>query len=149
MRARSRESARGCYGDKMRKILMLAGILVFAGAARAQQVGGSINSGGSVNKIGSLNGGTGRSSDADTANTLPDSTTNRNSSNPGEFVPSTFTSYGEAVELGKLEAQMKPMGLAEAARLAQEQRKNIAVKPAIVLDKDGDGKLVIAPRAKQ
>ena len=64
-------------------------------------------------------------------------------------MPSTFTSYGEAVELGKLEAQMKPMTLAEAARLAQEQRKNAAAKPVIVLDKDGDGKLVIAPRAKQ
>jgi len=148
MRARSRESTRGCNGDNMRKILMLAGILVFAGAARAQ-VGGSLNSGGSVNKMGSLNGGSGRSSDADAANTLPDSTTNRNSSNPGIFVPSTFTSYGKAVELGKLEALMKPMSLAEAARLAQEQRKNAAAKPVIVLDKDGDGKLVIAPRAKQ
>jgi hypothetical protein len=64
-------------------------------------------------------------------------------------VPSTFTSYGEAVELGKLEAAMKPMTLAEAARLAQEQKKNASKKNVIVLEKNDDGKLVIAPTARK
>jgi hypothetical protein len=64
-------------------------------------------------------------------------------------VPSTFTSYGEAVELGKLEASMKPATLAEAARLAQEQKKTASKQSAIVVERNDDGKLVIAPAAKQ
>jgi len=64
-------------------------------------------------------------------------------------VPSTFTSYGEAVELGKLEASMKPTTLAEAARLAQEQKKTANKKSVLVVERNDDGKLVIAPAAKQ
>jgi len=53
------------------------------------------------------------------------------------------------VELGKLEASMKPTTLAEAARLAQEQKKTASKKRAIVVERNDDGKLVIAPAAKQ
>ena len=78
-----------------------------------------------------------------------DSVVNLNSKNPGAFVPSTFTSYGEAVELGKLEASLKPTTLAEAARLAQEQKKTASRKSVIVVERNDDGKLVIAPATKQ
>ena len=148
MRARSRESARGCNGEHMRKTLLLAGVLVFAGAARAQNIGGAINDMGNLNHMGSLNGGSLHLADPNAAAAATDFAVNRESKNPGTFEPSTFTSYGEAVELGKLEAAMKPMTLAEAARLAQEQKKNASKKNAIVLEKNDDGKLVIAPTAK-
>jgi len=155
MRARSRESARGCNGEHMRKTLLLAGILIFAGTARAQ-LGGSINNLGSIGGGGSLNGAAGLNAGALAPISVPsapaavaDSVVNQNSKNPGQFVPSTFTSYGEAVELGKLEVAMKPMTLAEAARLAQEQKNKASKKNVIVVEKNDDGKLVIAPTAKQ
>jgi hypothetical protein len=81
--------------------------------------------------------------------TATDYVVNQNSKNPGPFVPSKFASYGEAVALGKLEAEMKPMTLAEAARLAQEQKKIASKKLPIVMASNDDGTLVIAPRAKK
>jgi hypothetical protein len=139
----------------MRKTLLLAGILIFAGTARAQ-MGGSINNLGSISGGGSLNGVAGLNAGAVTSVSVPsaptaaaDSVVNLNSKNPGAFVPSTFTSYGEAVELGKLEASMKPTTLAEAARLAQEQKRTASKKSVIVVERNDDGKLVIAPAAKQ
>jgi hypothetical protein len=138
----------------MKKTLLLMGILVLAGTASAQ-MGGSINNLGGMNSSGSLNGAAGLNAGASAPISRPsappaqpDSVVNLNSKNPGQFVPSTFTSYGEALELGKLEAAMKPMSLADAARMAQEQKKNASKKNAIVLEKNDDGKLVIAPTAK-
>jgi hypothetical protein len=156
MRARRWESARGCNGEHMRKTLLLVGILMVTGTARAQAaIGGSINNLGSISSGGSLNGAAGMNAGALTTGSVPsapsvagDSVVNQNSTNPGPFVPSTFTSYGQAVELGKLEAAMKPITLAEAARLAREQKKSASAKPAVVLEKNEDGKLVIAPTAK-
>jgi hypothetical protein len=155
MRARSRESARGCNGEHMRKALLLMGILVLAGTASAQ-IGGSINNMGGMNSSGSLNGAAGINAGStapisrpSTPPAVADSVVNLNSKNPGPFVPSTFTSYGEALELGKLEAAMKPMTLGEAARLAQEQKKAASKKSVIVVEKNDGGKLVIAPTAKQ
>ena len=143
------DPARGRNGEPMRKTLLLAGILIFAGTARAQ-MGGSINSQGSLSSAGRLNGVTVTSASLPSAPTAAaDSVVNLNSKNPGAFVPSTFTSYGEAVELGKLEASMKPTTLAEAARLAQEQKKTASKKSVLVVEKNDDGKLVIAPAAKQ
>jgi hypothetical protein len=139
----------------MRKTLLLVGILVFAGTARAQ-IGGSINNLGSINSMGSLNGAAGMNAGALAPISAPSAPTtgadyaaNLNSKNPGLFVPSTFTSYGEAVALGKLQADMKPMTLAEAARLAQEQKKNASKKRVIVVARNDDGKLVIVPAAKR
>jgi len=118
-------------------------------------MGGSVNHLGSINSTGSLNGASGINSGATGPISVPSAPTtaadyaaNLNSKNPGPFVPSTFTSYGQAVELGKLEASMKPMTLAEAARLAQEQKKNASKKPAIAVERNDDGKLVIARAAK-
>jgi hypothetical protein len=141
----------------MRQTLLLAGILILAGTARAQApIGGSINNLGSISSGGSLNGAAGMNAGSLTPVSVPsaptaaaDSLANQNSKNPGQFVPSTFTSYSDAVELGKREAAMKPMTLAEAARLAQEQKKAASKKSVIVVDRTDDGKLVIAPAAKQ
>jgi len=155
MRARSRETARGCNGEHMRKTLLLVGILVFAGTARAQ-MGGSINNLGSIGTTGSLNGAAGMNAGALTPVSVPsaplvaaDYVVNQNSKNPGPFVPSRFASYAEALALGKLQAEMKPMTLAEAARLAQEQKKVASKKPAIVVVSNDEGTLVIASGTKR
>jgi hypothetical protein len=138
----------------MRKTLLLLGILVLAGTASAQ-MGGSINNLGGINSSGSLNGAAGINAGASAPISRPsappavaDSVVNLNSKNPGPFVPSTFSTYGDALALGNLQAQMKPMTLAEAARLAQEQKKNATKKSVIVVERNDDGKLVIAPAAK-
>ncbi len=132
----------------MRKTLLLAGILIVAGTARAQNVGGSVNGMGNLNHMGSLNGGSLHLADPNAPSAATDFAVNRDSRNPGTFEPSTFTSYGEAVELGKLEAAMKPVTLAEAARLAQAQKKTANKQNVIVVDRTDDGKLVIAPATK-
>jgi hypothetical protein len=140
----------------MRKTLLLAGILVFAGTARAQ-MGGSINKFEGIGSTGSINGGASTNGSSAVPSTAPtsapgatvDRVVNQNSKNPGEFVPSRFTNYGDAVALGVIESRMRPLTVAEAARLAQMQKKNAEQKPPIVLDKDEDGKLVIAPASKK
>jgi hypothetical protein len=141
----------------MRKTLLLAGILIFAGTARAQApMGGSINNLSSIGAGGGLNGAAGLNAGALTTGSVPSAPTtaadyvaNLNSKNPGPFVPSTFTYYGDALALGKLEASLKPMTVAEAARMAQKEKKKANKKNAIVLEKNVDGKLVIAPSARQ
>jgi hypothetical protein len=156
MRARSRESACGCYGDDMRKTLLLAGLFVFAGTARAQ-MGGPINNHGGIGNVGGLNGAGSINAGSAPAPAAPasapgaaaDRSVNQNSKNPGEFVPSRFTNYGDAVALGVIESGMRPLTVAEAARIAQMQKKNAEQQPAIVLEKDEDGKLVIAPASKK
>jgi hypothetical protein len=135
MRARSRDSARGCNGEHMRKTLLLVGILIFAGTARAQAaIGGSINNLGSIGSGGSLNGAAGMNAGALTTGSVPsapsvagDYLVNQNSANPGPFVPSTFTSYGEAVELGETgsgdEADDVGRGGAAGARAKEEREQ--------------------------
>jgi hypothetical protein len=73
---------------------------------------------------------------------------NRNSRNPGEFVPSTYSSFKDALATAKLEAELRPMTVAEAARLAQERKRNATDTAVIQLDEDEHGKLVIAPVKK-
>ena len=139
----------------MRKTLLLAGIFVFVGTARAQ-MGGTINNLSGIGSVGGINGApsTGSSAVPPTAPTSApgaamDRMVNQNSKNPGEYVPSRFTNYGDAVALGVLESGVQPLTVAEAARQAQMQKKNAEPKPVIVLDKDDEGKLVIAPASKK
>jgi hypothetical protein len=152
----------------MKKTLLLVSFLTLAGAVHGQVVaspGGSLNGAGSLNNASSLGSGGGNLNGAGSINgayagptaatpsgpgAALDRSVNQNSKNPGEYVPSRFTSYGEAVALGVVESGMRPLTVAEAARLTQTQKKkNAEQKPVIVLDKDEDGKLVIAPASKK
>ena len=110
-----------------------------------------IGSAGGINGAASINGGSAVSATAPTGapGAAADRAVNQNSKNPGEYVPSRFSNYGDAVALGVLESGIRPPTVAEAARLAQMQKKNSEQKRVIVLDKDDDGKLVIAPASKQ
>jgi hypothetical protein len=132
----------------MKKTLLLAGIIVFAGAAHGQ---GIINGAGSMNGAGGLNGHSSIDSEVVTAVNRPsepppvsDVVVNQNSKNPGDFVPSTFSNYREAVALGEFEAHQKPLTIVEAARLAQQQKKNASPKPVLQVQQNAQGKLVIA-----
>jgi len=150
----------------MKKTLLLASFLILAGTAHGQGAAsptgvlngaGSINnagtlgSGGGLNGAGSINGGSAAApaGPASAPGAAADRNVNQSSKNPGEYVPSKFTSYGDAVALGVVESGMRPLTVAEAARLAQIQKKNAEQKHVIVLDKDDDGKLVIAPASKK
>jgi hypothetical protein len=133
----------------MRTALVLAIVLIFAGTAHAQFSGRSINSGG-----GSINGSPGLNSHASTSTSSAsqvnsDASVNQNSKNPGAFVPSTFSSYQDALAIAKLQAALRPVTVAEAAHRAQEQNRKASGKAVIQLEEDEHGKLLIASAKKQ
>jgi len=149
-------------GEPMKKTLLLASFLILPGTVHGQVVSspggtlngaaslnnaGSLGSSGSLNGMGSINTPASPSGAASAAGAAADRNVNQNSKNPGEYVPSRFANYGDAVALGVLESGMRPLTVAEAARLAQTQQKNSEQKRVIVLEKDTNGNLVIAPEA--
>ncbi len=145
----------------MKNAILMAAFLIFAGTAHAQvgyqgsinnantignggDIGGSasIGNGGGLNGSGSINPphpGSGPSPSSAPAVYL-----NVDTKNPGEYVPSTFTNFKEAVVTAEANAHRKPMTLADLARQTQEERKAAPPAHAIVLDEDSDGKLIIA-----
>lgn len=129
----------------MRTALVLAIVLIFAGAAHAQFAGGNITTSGALNGAGNLNS---RASTSSASSANLDVSVNMNSKNPGEFVPSTFSSYKDALATAKMEADFRPITVAEAARLSQERKKNTNDKAVIQLDEDEHGNLVIASAKK-
>lgn len=131
----------------MRTAILSALVLFFAGTAHAQWNGGSINTGSSIGQGGELN--------AHRAATPPgpshpnlDAGVNMNSKNPGEFVPSTFTSFKDVLAEAKLQAALRPLTVAEAARRERERRSRSNGANVIQLDEDARGKLVIAQPKK-
>jgi hypothetical protein len=129
----------------MRTALVLAIVLIFAGAAQAQFSG----SGGAINGSPGLNSHAGTSTTSSASQVNSDGSVNQNSKNPGAFVPSTFSSYQDALAIAKLEAALRPVTVAEAAHQAQEQNRKASGKAVIQLDEDEHGKLVIASAKKQ
>jgi hypothetical protein len=150
----------------MTKTLLLASFLILAGNAHGQILGsggGTLNGAGSINNLGGIGsaGGLNGSASINGASAVPataptsapgaavDRAVNQNSKNPGEYVPSRFSNYGDAVALGVVESGIRPPTVVEAARLAQMQKKNAEQKRVIVLDLDTNGNLVIAALAKK
>ncbi len=127
----------------MSKILMIGAFLIFAGVTRAQTIGGTINNQAGINGAGGLNS----AGALNAAHPILDNGTtifiNTSGRNEGEFVPSTFASYKDAVAEAKANANRQPVTLADMARQAQAQKKAVELKSAIVLEQDSDGKLVI------
>jgi hypothetical protein len=141
----------------MKKAIVFAGFLAFAATAHAQSgFYGSLNNAGSyastpgLGSAGSLNSTIApfavRSSGSAGG---PASSPNVAEKNPGEFVPSTFANYKDAVSEARANANKKPMTLADLARQAQAEKKASAAKTAMVLEEGTDGKLVIANPKKQ
>jgi hypothetical protein len=121
----------------MKKIVFLAGVLFLAGAAHAQFRGGSLNSAGSLSSS--------HSSVYNNGSTASSSQANVSAKNPGEFVPSTFENYRDAVIIGQAELDAKPMTVAEAARVLQVCKKSGTQKAALVAEQDAAGKMIISP----
>jgi hypothetical protein len=137
------------------KFLMMAGILLFVGigSAGAQAyVGGpgsgtNVGAGSSLNSTSGINGAgaINTANSASNSNVGSDSQPAQNvqATNSGEFVPSTFENYRAAVSMGEEAGHVRPPTVVEAARLAQQVKAANAAKPAIVLEKDAEGKLII------
>jgi hypothetical protein len=134
------------------KFILAAGALLFVGMGSTQaqslsnvgSVGGgsSLNGSSSVNNSPTINTGGGSSS---LSVSSPRPSKNVDATNPGEYVPSTFESYDAALSLGEIAKRMHQPTIVEAARLAQQAKANPAAKPALVLEKDGDGNLIVVP----
>jgi hypothetical protein len=132
------------------KFLVMAAVMLFVslGSVQAQSIGGggSVGDGGGINSATSIshaigiNGGGGAAPAA--ASSAP-TAKNVSGTNPGEFVPSTFESYGTALTMGQNAGHARPLSVAEAARMAQRAKLAANTKPTIILDKDAQGKLVV------
>jgi hypothetical protein len=133
----------------MRIAILAAIVLIFAGTAHGQLLGGSINTGGSsLNHSTTLNTNVSTSTTSGSAPAVSDVVVNRNSNNPGEFVPSTFSTYQDVLAEAKLQAALRPQTVAEAARQEQERRSKSKDANVIQLDEDAHGKLMIAEAKK-
>ena len=122
---------------KMKKIILLAGIMFLAASARAQIGGGTL--GFSHPNL----------SSRVAAPSASQAQVNVSAKNPGEFVPSTFESYKEAVILGQEELDARPLTVAEAARIHQAARKSEIQKATLVAEQDDSGKMVIVMERQQ
>jgi hypothetical protein len=123
----------------MKKIILLAGIAMLAGSAQAQ-----MRSSGMSSSSGSLS-----FSHPSHGTPAPPPQANVSATNPGEFVPSTFESYNEAVITGQEQLNARPVTVAEAARIFQAQRKSESQKPALIVEQDDNGRMVISSGKQQ
>jgi hypothetical protein len=133
----------------MKKALMIGVFFAFAASAHAQ-VGmyGSLNNTQGLSDSGGLNGMRGiNATDSGSSSGIPHasspSTANVSDTNPGEFIPSHFEGYADAVSDAKALANRRPMTVAEMARAAQADKKAADGKRVMVLEQGSDGKLVI------
>jgi hypothetical protein len=134
----------------MKKALMMAAFLAFAATAHGQagQFGSlnnvaPITSNTSIGATGGLNSDTGIGNPSGIPASNTASTGNVSDTNPGEYIPSRFEGYKEAVSDGKAWSNRKSMTIAEMARQSQADKKAAEGKKVMVLEQGSDGKLVI------
>jgi hypothetical protein len=132
----------------VKKVLLIVAFFVVAGAAQAQ-IGGSISGHAGINGAGGLESHGGLNPQSPILNNGTTTFNNVFGTNPGEFVPSTFATYKDAVADAKANANKQPLTLADIARQAQAEKKAAETKSAMVLEQNSDGKLVIADPKKQ
>jgi len=134
----------------MKKLILLAGFLSLAGAAQAQRSGASGSSGAAMPTSAGGGGASGGLSTPHTtaANSSPGPYSgprmNVSANNPGEFVPTTFQNYHEAITTAEKEQGTRPLAVAEAARVAQAMKKSGTQKAALVAEQDDAGNVVIS-----
>jgi hypothetical protein len=133
----------------MKKLIFLAGLLTLASTAHAQRAGaGAVAN--PYNSGGGAGGGGGFSSggSATLGNTLPGPYSlpraNAAGTNTGEFVPTSYENYQDAVSAGQRELDAKRPQVAEAAREAQAMKKAGTQMPALVAIQDDAGNVVIS-----
>ena len=63
--------------------------------------------------------------------------------NDGQFfLPSTFASYDQAIEIGQLAADAKPPRVGEIARLVRERKKNSRRSAILIVEQDRYGRMI-------
>ena len=122
----------------MKKTLLLTGILLAAGNAHAQ---GAISSGGGLNSVTGITSYRIASMRCDAA-IDPRSSQVTSAKNDGQFLPSTFASYDQAIEVGQLAANTKPPRLGEIARLVREQKRNARQAAILTVEQDQNGRMI-------
>jgi hypothetical protein len=131
----------------MKKLILLAGLLSLAGTAHAQRAGavaGPYNSGGGAGGGGGFSSGSTGLLTNITPGPYSVPRTNASGTNTGEFVPTFFENYQDAVSAGQRELDAKRPQVAEAAREAQAMKKARSQKPALVAVQDNAGNVVIS-----
>ena len=123
----------------MKKIILLTGIALLAGSAQAQMRSSAMSSSGGSLSFSHPSHGTSASAPL----------VNVSATNPGEFVPSTFESYNEAVIAGREQLNATPVTVAEAARILQASKKSEVQKPALIVEQDNNGKMIISSGKQQ
>jgi hypothetical protein len=63
--------------------------------------------------------------------------------NPGEFVPSTSQNYPAELAMGEAAGRRRPLAVVEAARSARQAKAASVARPAKILEKDAEGKLIV------
>jgi hypothetical protein len=131
----------------MKKLIVLAAFFSLACATHAQRAMAS-SSGAPSLSGGASGGGGGFSSPTSLGSTTPGPyslpRSNASGTNTGEFVPTFFENYQEAVSAGQRELDAKRPQVAEAAREAQAMKKAGTQKPALVAVQDNAGNVVIS-----
>jgi hypothetical protein len=122
----------------MRNILVLVGALLAAGTAHAQ---GSLSSGGGINSVSGITSYRISSMRCDSA-VDPRSSIVTAAKNDGPFMPTTFASYDEAIEIGQLAANAKPPRLGEIARSVREQKKSAGETAILIVEQDQYGRMI-------
>ena len=122
----------------MKKTFLLVGILLAAGTASAQ---GSISSGGGLNSVNGITSYRIASMRCDSA-TDPRSSQVISAKNDGQFLPSTFATYDQAIQIGQLAANAEPPKLGEIARSVREQKKNSRQSAILIVEQDQYGRMI-------
>lgn len=130
----------------MKRVLILAGVLLTAGSAHAQ-IGGSINSGGGFNSVNGITSYRIASMRCDSASD-PRSSVVTAAKNDGAFEPTTFATYDQAIALGQIAAKAGPPKLGEIARQTREQKKNAARSPVLVAEQDQFGRMIVKTQTR-
>lgn len=125
----------------MKRVLLLAGVLLVAGSAHAQ-IGGSLNSGGGFNSVNGITPYRIASMRCD-ASSDPRSSVVTAAKNDGPFEPTTFATYDQAIEIGRIAANAGPPKLGEIARQSREQKKNPTQSPVLVAEQDQFGRMIV------
>jgi hypothetical protein len=123
----------------MKKTLLLVGILLTAGTASAQ---GSGNSGGGLNSVNGITSYRIASMRCDGSSGDPRSSQVISAKNDGQFLPSTFASYDQAVQFGLLAANAKPPMLGAIARSVREQKKSARQSAILIAEQDQGGRMI-------
>lgn len=127
----------------MKKILILAGLLMAATAAHAQGFGGAgLSAPTFTNNLSSI----GNLCTFGTGATDPRSSTIVAGKNDGVFQPTSYQSYEQAIAEGIKIRNAQPASLGEVARQAREDKKAAKQTAVLIVSQDDRGNMTVTAR---